>query len=91
MAEGLSCGEICCFTRIRFKKHALAGVMQTTWNTAQTLNGVWALAYSAALNWGEAEFHKNRAVDGCVIASMLRKLDFPNGDYQNSGWIKNKT
>jgi hypothetical protein len=72
------------------KSNELLGVMHTTWQSIGSIKGMWALAYSAALNWGEAVFKSDKARQGIEIANILRKLDFPNGNYQNSGWTKNQ-
>lgn len=72
------------------KSNELLGVMHTTWQSIGSIKGMWALAYSAALNWGETVFKSDKARQGIEIANILRKLDFPNGNYQNSGWTKNQ-
>ena len=72
------------------KANELLGVIHTTWQSINSRKGMWALAYSAALNWGETVFHPDKSRQGIEIASVLRKLDFPNGNYENSGWMKNQ-
>ena len=72
------------------KANELLGVMHTTWNSIGSLRGMWALAYSAALNWGETVFNPDKPRQGNEVATILRKLDFPNGNYENSGWMKNQ-
>ena len=70
------------------KKHDLLGVLHTTWHTIRAMNGIWAMVYSAAINWGKADYGTNPAYRSCDISMVLRKLDFPQGDYANCGWEK---
>lgn len=72
------------------KANELLGVMHTTWQSIGSVRGMWALAYSAALNWGETVFNPDKPRQGNEVAAVLRKLDFPNGNYENSGWTKNQ-
>ena len=71
------------------KRNDLLGVLHTTWHHIGTHSGVWGLAHSAASGWGEAVFnYSHLAYQGNEVASILRKLDFPNGNYDNSGWTR---
>jgi len=65
--------------------------LHTTWNTIANLYGFWHLAYSAALCWGETVFNPlHVAYQGNELVAIMRKIDFPNGNYENSGLIKNQ-
>ena len=70
------------------REHGLKGVLHTTWNTLQTMRGLRAAAYSAALSWNKAEFKAKPEYQGCEIGALLRKLDFPHGEYADCGWMK---
>ncbi|MBQ5926320.1 MAG: family 20 glycosylhydrolase [Clostridia bacterium] len=70
------------------KSGNLLGVLHTTWQTVRTMKGTWGVVYSAAENWGKAKFNNDIAYAACDISSVLRKLDFPKGSYENSGWEK---
>ena len=72
------------------KNNNLLGVLHTTWQSIGSIGGMWALAYSAALSWGSASFKSDCSYQGIEVATILRKLDFPNGNYENSGWMKNQ-
>ena len=70
------------------KEHGLLGVIHTTWDTLRSSKGMRALMYSASLNWGELDYNVNHSYHSCEIASLLRKLAFSNGEYENCGWEK---
>lgn len=71
------------------KSNDLLGVLHTTWQSIASMGGMLCLVYSAALSWGTAS-SKHDAYQAIEVATILRKLVFPNGNYENSGWTKNQ-
>jgi hypothetical protein len=60
--------------------------MHTTWNTLQSLLGTIRMANAAVVSWKEQTELVDLDSIRLQVAALMRKIDFPNGDYQNSGW-----
>ncbi len=68
------------------KDNDLLGVMHTTWNTLESQNGACRMTRVAATCWEEKTEVVSVSGARIELAKVIRKIDFPNGDYQNSGW-----
>lgn len=71
------------------KDNDLLGVMHTTWNTLESLLGAIRMANAAVVSWKEQTELVDLDSIRLQVAALMRKIDFPNGDYQNSGWKRN--
>lgn len=70
------------------KEYDLKGLMHTTWQTVAS--GFQSLALSATSCWKEEtampdQFYYDHHA---YLANVMRKLYFPNGEYENCGWTK---
>ena len=76
-------------TASTIKENNLMGVMHTTWNTLETMWGMMRLVNSAVINWTEDSECGNLDQMRIELATVMRKIDFPDGEYLNSGWRRN--
>lgn len=68
------------------KKHQLCGIIHTTWHTL--VNGMPMVALSAAAAWEQDETASLSSYKTAYLASIIRKLYFTDGIYENAGWSK---
>ena len=68
------------------KNNDLLGVIHTTWNTLESQNGARRMASAAAAYWQEDSEVVSLEWARVELSAVMRKIDFPNGDYINSGW-----
>ena len=68
------------------KNNELLGVIQTTWNTLESQYGATKMISAAAVYWEETTEVGSIEWARMELLAVLRKIDFPDGDYLNSGW-----
>jgi hypothetical protein len=73
-------------TASTIKENDLMGVVHTTWNSLETIWGMIRLVNSAVINWTEDTECVNLDQLRIELATIIRKIDFPDGEYQRSGW-----
>lgn len=74
-------------------KHALFGIMHTTWHTLQygAPRGIPCVYYAAVSGW-----YADAPAFSCVncaleTAALLRKVQFADGNYESAGWTPHQT
>lgn len=68
------------------KEHHLYGIIHTTWHTLST--GMPMVAFSAKASWEKGENSELWSFRTAYLASIIRKLYFADGIYENAGWTK---
>jgi N-acetyl-beta-hexosaminidase len=68
------------------KENDLLGVIHTTWNTLESQNGTSRMTSASIAFWEEKTEVIRVEQARMELATVLRKIDFPNGEYSNSGW-----
>lgn len=73
------------------KDHGLFGVMHTTWHTlARGMRGMRRLLLCAERCWTKGELPSTCINYSTRMQEAWRKVYFTNGDYSDSGWMKDQ-